>query len=103
MRIAALEYGGRNIRVNSVAPGFTGDTPMSRDFMRIEGLRETFEKQIPLGRLNTAADVAQTICWLVDPETYVTGQTIQVNGGHSLTRMPSRDDFVALMKQHAPD
>lgn len=99
VRVAAMEFGERNIRVNSVSPGFTGDTPMSRDFLKLDGLQETFEKQIPLGRLNTARDVAQTICWLSDPETFVTGENIQVNGGNALTRMPSKKDFVALMNK----
>ena len=96
VRIAAVEFGPRNIRVNSVAPGFTGDTPMSEGFMQVQGLQELFENEIPLGRLNTADDVAHAVLWLCDPKTYMTGQTIQVNGGHSLTRMPSRQEFQKL-------
>ena len=103
MQTAAVEYGPANIRVNSVAPGFTPDTPMTREYMRIDGLRELFEKEVPLGRLNTADDVAHTVTWLCDPDTFITGETIQVNGGHALTRMPNKQEFTALMKrQSAP-
>ena len=97
-RIAAIEYGGKNIRVNSVSPGFTDNTPMSRPFLKIDGLRQLFEEQIPLGRLNNADDVAHAVRWLCDDKTYITGQNIQINGGHSLTRLPSRREFASLMK-----
>lgn len=98
MRIAAVEYGARGIRVNAVAPGFTGDTPMSRDFVQLDGLVELFESRIPLGRLNTAQDVAHVVAWLCDPATYVSGEVIQVNGGNALTGLPAKSDFSALVK-----
>lgn len=101
MQSAASEYGPANIRVNAVAPGFTPDTPMTRDYMRMDGLREMFEKEIPLGRLNTAEDVAHAVAWLCDPATYMTGEKIQINGGNALTRLPDKQDFVALMKGQA--
>ncbi len=97
VRIAALEYGRKNIRVNSVSPGFT-ITPMSEPFLGSDGLVELFEKEIPLGRINTTDDIAHAVTWLCDDRTYITGQNIQVNGGHSLTRMPSRDEISALFK-----
>ena len=99
VRVAAVEYGERRIRVNSVSPGFTPDTPMTREYAGLKGLREMFEREIPLGRLNTAADVAHTVAFLCDPATYVTGENIQVNGGNALTRLPSREEFIALMKR----
>lgn len=98
VRIAALEYGARGIRVNGVAPGFTGDTPMSRDFVKLDGLVELFESRIPLGRLNTAEDVAHVVAWLCDPATFISGEIIQVNGGNALTGLPAKQDFSALVK-----
>ncbi|MGI9228879.1 MAG: SDR family NAD(P)-dependent oxidoreductase [Gammaproteobacteria bacterium] len=98
VRIAAIEYGHKNIKVNSVSPGFTDNTPMSKPFLKVDGLRELFEKEIPLGRLNNAADVAHVVSWLCEDNTYISGQNIQVNGGHSLTRLPSRNEFAALLK-----
>lgn len=101
MQTAAAEYGPSNIRVNAVAPGFTPGTPMTQEYMRIDGLRELFEKEVPLGRLNTPDDVAHTVAWLCDPATFVTGEKIQVNGGNALTRMPNKPEFIELMKRHA--
>lgn len=97
VRIAALEFAPRRIRVNAVSPGFTV-TPMSEDFVKLDGLTGLFEREIPLGRLNTAQDVAHAICWLCDPATFVTGENIDVNGGHQLTRMPAKREFVELVK-----
>jgi NAD(P)-dependent dehydrogenase (short-subunit alcohol dehydrogenase family) len=96
-RAAALEFGSRNIRVNSVSPGFTADTPMTNGFLEIEGLREAFEKEIPLGRLNTPDDVAHVCAWLCHDDSYITGQNIQVNGGNTLTRLPNAAELGALM------
>ncbi len=98
VRIAALEFGGKNIRVNSISPGFTL-TPMSEPFMQVDGLVDIFEKGIPLGRLNTIDDVAHAALWLSQDASYITGQNIQVNGGHSLTRLPSKEELAALFKQ----
>lgn len=95
VRAAAIEFGPRNIRVNSVSPGFTA-SPMTEAFLKVDGLRETFEAEIPLGRLNTPEDVAHACAWLCDDRTYVTGQNIQVNGGNSLTRLPTDDEFAVL-------
>lgn len=98
VRIAAIEYAPKNIRVNSVIPGFTGDTPMAAQFAKVEGLIDLFERGIPLGRLNTAKDIAHAVMFFLDPETYVTGETLHVNGGQPLTRMPTREELASLMK-----
>lgn len=87
VRVAAFEYGSRGIKVNSVSPGFT-DSPMTREFLKIAGVRELFEKEIPLGRLNTVDDVAAAVLWLCSEEAYLTGQNLQVNGGNTLSRLP---------------
>ena len=92
VRIAALEYGRRNIRVNSVSPGFT-DTPMTNALLGLEGFREAFEKEIPLGRLSTIEDVAAATAWVCSDEAYVTGQNLQINGGLSLRRLPTMKEL----------
>jgi 3-oxoacyl-[acyl-carrier protein] reductase len=67
------------INVNAVAPGFI-DTEMTRDWPK--EVKETFVKQIPLGRLGTAQEVAEIILFLVSDEAnYITGATIDINGG----------------------
>ena len=69
----------RNITVNAVAPGFI-DTDMTRALTA--GQRETLSGQIPSGRLGTPADIAAAVVFLASPEaSYVTGQTLHVNGG----------------------
>lgn len=87
VRVAAFEYGPQGIKVNSVSPGFT-ESPMTAEFLKIPGVREQFEKEIPLGRLNTVDDVAAATLWVCSDEAYMTGQNLQVNGGNTLRRLP---------------
>ncbi len=76
---AAKELGGRNITVNAVAPGFI-ETDMTAALT--EDIRETYVKNIPLGRFGSAEDVAHTVAFLASAEAgYITGQVIAVNGG----------------------
>lgn len=75
----AREIGSRNITVNTVAPGFI-DTDMTRALP--EEQREALIKQIPLARLGAAEDIANAVAFLVSPQAgYITGETINVNGG----------------------
>jgi 3-oxoacyl-[acyl-carrier protein] reductase len=75
----AREIGSRNITVNCVAPGFI-DTDMTRELP--EEQRETLIKQIPLNRLGDPADIAAAVAFLASPAAaYITGETINVNGG----------------------
>jgi NAD(P)-dependent dehydrogenase (short-subunit alcohol dehydrogenase family) len=87
VRIAAVEFGPRGIKVNSVSPALT-ESPMTAGFLEIAGVREAFEKEIPLGRLNTVNDVAAAVLWLSCEEAFLTGQNLHVSGGNSLTRLP---------------
>jgi NAD(P)-dependent dehydrogenase (short-subunit alcohol dehydrogenase family) len=87
LALALAPYG---IRVNCVCPGAV-DTDMStlNHEERAQQLRVSFEeakahaaREIPLGRLTTAADVAKAIVWLASSETdHITGQALNVNGG----------------------
>jgi 3-oxoacyl-[acyl-carrier protein] reductase len=75
----AREIGSRNITVNCVAPGFI-DTDMTRALN--EEQRNALIRQIPLGRLGTAQDVAAVVAFLASPgASYITGSTLHVNGG----------------------
>ncbi len=78
-RSLAREYASRSITVNAVAPGFieTEMTHVINAEMKTELL-----KSIPLGRTGQAAEVASAICFLASDEaSYVTGETLRVNGG----------------------
>lgn len=78
-RALARELGGRNITVNSVAPGFI-DTDMTRELT--DEQRGVMLQQIPLGRLGGAEEIAATVAFLCsDAAAYITGETIHVNGG----------------------
>jgi 3-oxoacyl-[acyl-carrier protein] reductase len=78
-RALAREVASRGITVNAVAPGFI-DTDMTRgltDEWRAELLRN-----IPLGRLGTAAEVAAAVAFLASRDAaYITGHTLHLNGG----------------------
>ncbi len=75
----AREVGSRGITVNTVAPGFI-DTDMTRALP--EEQRAALTQQIPLNRLGTPEDIAKMVTFLAsDGGAYITGQTLNVNGG----------------------
>ncbi|HIF6301625.1 TPA: SDR family NAD(P)-dependent oxidoreductase [Klebsiella michiganensis] len=80
---AALEYAGRNIRVNAVCPGLIW-TPMV-DAMVASGQKEALEvmvKAVPLQRHGNPEEIADAVLWLSsDASSYVTGQSISIDGG----------------------
>ncbi|UJR80658.1 3-oxoacyl-ACP reductase family protein [Sandaracinus amylolyticus] len=75
----AREYASRGITVNAVAPGFI-ETDMTSSLP--EQAKQAIVAQTPLGRQGTAEEVAAAVVFLASDEaSYVTGQTIRVNGG----------------------
>ena len=75
----AREVGSRGITANAVAPGFI-DTDMTRALP--EAQRDRLLEQIPLARLGDVADIAHAVAFLASDEaSYITGETIHVNGG----------------------
>lgn len=78
-RSLAREISSRNITVNSVAPGFI-QTDMTHELP--ESVKETLLKQVPVGRLGDPKEIANTVAFLAsDGASYITGETIHVNGG----------------------
>lgn len=78
-RALARELGSRSITVNCVAPGFI-DTDMTRKLP--EDQRDLLQRQIPLGRLGTPAEIAALVSFLCsDIAGYITGETVHINGG----------------------
>ena len=78
-RSLARELASRNITVNCIAPGFI-DTDMTQQLT--EAQREALLTQVPLKRLGTPEDVAHGVTYLLsDAASYVTGITLDVNGG----------------------
>jgi NAD(P)-dependent dehydrogenase (short-subunit alcohol dehydrogenase family) len=89
IRCIANEYGSRGIRANSISPGLT-DTPMTAGAKNIPGVFETYRACYPLGRIGTSEDIAEAAAWLASDECFMTGQNLQVNGGLTLRRNPTR-------------
>jgi len=76
----AKELAPHGIRVNCVSPGVI-DTPFHEIFSTPE-MMSNFVKMIPLGRVGTSLECAKVIAFLAsDAASYVTGETIEVNGG----------------------
>lgn len=75
----AYEVASRNITVNCVAPGFI-ETPMTD--VLTEEQKSKMLANIPIGRMGSSDDVASSIAFLASKEaSYITGQTLHVNGG----------------------
>ncbi|MGQ0551955.1 MAG: 3-oxoacyl-[acyl-carrier-protein] reductase [Planctomycetota bacterium] len=78
----AAEFGGRNVRVNAVAPGYI-QTDMTAALP--EAVRQKSLERIPLSRLGDPADIARAVRFLAgDEASYITGATLVVDGGLSL-------------------
>ncbi len=75
----ARELASRNVTANSVTPGYI-ETAMTAGLP--EDVKAEFTKQIPLGRMGTAGEIASAVVFLASDEAgYITGQVLSVNGG----------------------
>ena len=80
----ALEYAPHNIRVNAIAPGATV-TPINSSWTEDPQKRREVESHIPMGRVGTADEMAAATAFLAsDDATYITGQTLFIDGGLTL-------------------
>ncbi|AMK19863.1 dehydrogenase [Sphingobium sp. MI1205] len=86
VRQLAVEWGGQGIRINGVAPGTTG-TDMIRALQDRPGFMDTILSGTPLRRIADPEDVAAVIAFMAsDGARHVTGQTLVVDGGQTITR-----------------
>ena len=75
----AIEYAKKNITINCVSPGFIQSNMTDRI---VESIKITLTSKIPMSRLGTGEDVSNTVAFLSsDAASYITGETIHVNGG----------------------
>lgn len=75
----AKETAARGVRVNVIAPGFIA-TEMTDGLN--DKIKEDLKKQIPLGRIGDAKEIADAVLYLAsDMSTYLTGQVLRVDGG----------------------
>lgn len=84
---AALEYAHDNIRINTICPGMIITPMLDRIMHNIspenkEAVKIHFEKNIPIGRIGLAHEIAKTVTFLCsDSASYITGQAMVVDGG----------------------
>jgi NAD(P)-dependent dehydrogenase (short-subunit alcohol dehydrogenase family) len=89
MRIAAVEFAPRKIRVNVISPGPT-DTDIVHKFgfdeQTLQGMREAVIQQVPLSKTGSAQDVASLISYLANNETssFITGAEFFIDGGMAI-------------------
>ncbi|MBI2167902.1 MAG: SDR family oxidoreductase [Actinobacteria bacterium] len=94
---AADEMGMANVRVNAVRPGLV-PTELATPLHDNEEIVADYLDQMPLRRLGTVDDVAHLVRFLLGPESsWITGQCIAVDGGHTLRRGPDLEKFARLM------
>ena len=93
-QVAALEMAPRGIRVNAVSPGLVV-TPLTAPAMDIPGVRDAYLENTPLGRSGEPSEIAALLRFLLsDDAAWITGETIDVNGGAHLQRYPDLHGLV---------
>ena len=98
-RCAADELGPLGIRVNAVMPSLV-ETPLVAMLIGDASVREEYLRRIPLNRLGQPEDVGRFVAGLLgDEASWVTGQCIGVDGGHTLRQGP---DLVAFFQKFLP-
>ena len=91
VRNAADELGGAGIRVNAVRPGLV-PTDMAAPLVANPPIQADYLDQMPLRRLGTPEDIGEAVRFLIGPESsWITGQLIAADGGHTLRRGPDLD------------
>lgn len=85
MRNLAVEWGGRGVRVNAVLPGLVR-TDFAKALWENPKTLQAVEAATPLGRIGEVADLGGVVAFLAGPAAaYITGQTLVVDGGSSVT------------------
>lgn len=88
-KIAAVEYGEAGVRFNTIAASLI-ETPMTAPVFAFEPVIDAMRELTPLGRMGSSQDIANAALYLCsDLGSYVTGQTICVDGGASLLALPT--------------
>ena len=82
-RVLAVEWAGRPIRVNAVAPSWT-DTPLIRNQLAAGEIDLSMLERVPFGRLARVEDVTGAVAFLLSEKAaFITGQTLAVDGGYT--------------------
>lgn len=92
VRYAAIELAPRRIRINAILPGLI-DTPMNDSFRHNEAIMRVMLKEVPLGRMAAADEIASAAQWLCQDDCFATGTLMTVDGGNHLRRAPFPDEL----------
>jgi len=94
-KVAALEYAALGVRVNAIAPGLV-DTPLASRFLGEQPeVAQAFVDMMPMGRIGTPADQAKAAVFLAsDAAGWITGVTLNVDGGMHLKGVPENWDLM---------
>jgi NAD(P)-dependent dehydrogenase (short-subunit alcohol dehydrogenase family) len=88
-QIAAVEYGPKQVRVNAVAASLI-ETPMTARIFKVPAVIQALTEVTPLRRMGTCDDIANAALFLCsDAGSFITGQTLCVDGGSSLLMLPT--------------
>ncbi len=99
-RCAADELGERGVRVNAVMPGLV-DTELASLLVNDADARAEYLRRMPIARIGRSQDVARLVAFLLSDEaSWITGQCVAVDGGHTLRQGP---DLVSVFRKYLPD
>jgi NAD(P)-dependent dehydrogenase (short-subunit alcohol dehydrogenase family) len=102
-KIAAVEYGPQGVRFNVVAAALI-ETPMTERIFKMTAAIQAMREVTPLGRMGASQDIANAVLFFVsDLGSFVTGQTLCVDGGASLLMLPTGQMFADVAARVARD
>ena len=85
---AALEWAGKGVRVNAVAPGYIASSGMDKYPSELAPMLREIPQTIPLGRFGTEAEVSAAIVFLLSPAAaFISGSTLRIDGARPQVRM----------------
>jgi NAD(P)-dependent dehydrogenase (short-subunit alcohol dehydrogenase family) len=94
IKVAADELGGLGIRANAIRPGLV-ETELAAPLVGDDAVLADYKAQMPISRVGVPDDIAAAVRWLAGPESsWVTGQCISIDGGHTLRRGPYVDSMI---------
>ena len=85
---AAIEWAGRGVRVNAVAPGYIASSGMDKYPLEMGPMLREMAKTVPLGRFGTESETSAAIVFLLSPAaSFISGSTLRVDGARPQVRM----------------
>ena len=100
-KIAGVEYGPKAVRFNAIAAGLI-ETPMTARLFQMDARIQALIELTPLGYMGASEDVAKAAYYFCsDESSFVTGQTLSVDGGASLLGLPTPTNYADAAKRFA--